>query len=163
MCIDNAKQSRYFLSFIPFPHMKKVMMLSTCLFSAIVLVWCGTQTPQDTTDQNPTPNLEQNTANNQEQNDAAPEGDANLDELATCITDAWLTMYGTEWCSHCKDQKALFGASFANINFVDCDASKPACVAAGVQWFPTWQDGEGNNYPGKQPVATLAEIAGCTM
>jgi hypothetical protein len=49
-------------------------------------------------------------------------------------------MYGTTWCSHCNAQKELFGSSFENIEFVDCDASKPACVAAGVQGFPTWID-----------------------
>ena len=43
------------------------------------------------------------------------------DGFAQCLTDAGATMYGTEWCHICKDQKELFGASFKNINFVDCD------------------------------------------
>ena len=42
-------------------------------------------------------------------------------------------MYGTNWCTHCSDQKALFGKkSFAEINFVDCDQEKNKCGMAGV-------------------------------
>jgi hypothetical protein len=31
-----------------------------------------------------------------------------FDEFAQCITDSGAVFYGTEWCSHCKNQKALF-------------------------------------------------------
>lgn len=85
----------------------------------------------------------------------------NIAELATCMTEKWLKMYGTERCSHCKDQKALFGDNFASVDYIDCDASKPACVAAGVQWFPTWVDTDGNLYPGTQSLEKLAAISQC--
>ena len=31
--------------------------------------------------------------------------------LAQCLTEKEVIMYGTEWCSHCKNQKAMFGES----------------------------------------------------
>ena len=34
------------------------------------------------------------------------------DTFAKCLTENNATMYGTEWCSHCKAQKELFGKSF---------------------------------------------------
>jgi len=72
------------------------------------------------------------------------------------------TRYGTEWCSHCKNQKELFGASFKNINFVDCDRQKETCQIAGVSGYPTWKIG-GQNYPGEQSFAKLGELAGCEV
>ena len=87
----------------------------------------------------------------------------NTAKLAACLTEKGVTMYGTEWCGHCKDQKALFGDDFADVNYVDCDAQKPACVAAGVRGFPTWKDSAGNAYPGTQSLARLAEVSGCEL
>jgi hypothetical protein len=83
--------------------------------------------------------------------------------LAQCLTDNGVIMYGTEWCGHCKNQKALFGEAFATVTYVDCDAQRQTCLDAGVRGFPTWIDTAGNQYPGTQQLARLAEIGGCTM
>ena len=50
-----------------------------------------------------------------------------LDNFAQCLTNANLTMYGTEWCSHCQNQKKLFGKSFKYINYIDCDRKSEIC------------------------------------
>src|SRR3989344_5252951 len=63
----------------------------------------------------------------------APGEEGRYDALAKCMTAKGATMYGTNWCPHCQDQKRLFGASFKYINFVDCDISALACEAAGVE------------------------------
>lgn len=34
------------------------------------------------------------------------------DDFAKCLTEKGAKMYGTSWCGHCKNQKALFGDSF---------------------------------------------------
>ena len=73
----------------------------------------------------------------------------NLDAFAQCLADKSVTMYGTEWCSHCKNQKKLFGSSFQYINYVDCDKNQQECSSAGVQGYPTWKI-NGQNYPGEQ-------------
>ena len=82
--------------------------------------------------------------------------------LATCLTDNGATMYGTEWCGHCQNQKAMFGDSFKDVNFVDCDQDRSACQAAGIRGYPTWVIG-GKQYPGTQSLATLAELVGCKI
>ncbi|HIH31478.1 TPA: hypothetical protein HA235_02115 [Candidatus Woesearchaeota archaeon] len=85
---------------------------------------------------------------------------ANYDALAQCLTEKGATMYGTEWCSHCKAQKELFGKSFQYINYVDCDKARNDCIAAGVDGYPTWKI---NNrlYPGTQSLYTLALTSDC--
>jgi|TARA_Y100000310_G_scaffold140092_1_gene139450 hypothetical protein len=84
------------------------------------------------------------------------------DEFAQCINDAGLVMYGTEWCLHCKDQKAMFGNSFRLVNYVDCDLSRSVCLAEGVNGYPTWKH-NGQSYPGTQSLETLASISGCEL
>ena len=84
------------------------------------------------------------------------------DTLAECLTNKDAVMYGTEWCSHCKDQKKAFGDSFRKINFVDCDRNPDACNDAGVEGYPTWKI-NGENYGGAQPLDRLASLAGCQI
>lgn len=87
----------------------------------------------------------------------------NTAAFATCLANAKLHMYGTEWCGHCKDQKAMFGDNFASVTYTDCDKERQACIDAGVQGFPTWIDAAGNKYPGTQSLEKLGEVAGCSM
>ncbi|MBU0460347.1 MAG: hypothetical protein KKH52_03100 [Nanoarchaeota archaeon] len=87
-------------------------------------------------------------------------GSENYDALAQCLTENEVVMYGTEWCSHCQNQKAAFGKSFQYVNYIDCDQNKDACTDAGVTGYPTWSV-KGKNYPGEQPLERLASLAGC--
>ena len=84
------------------------------------------------------------------------------DSFAQCLTDKGATMYGTEWCSHCKSQKKAFGDSFQYINYVDCDKSGARCTTAGVTGYPTWSI-DGENYPGEQTFGKLASLTGCEI
>lgn len=81
------------------------------------------------------------------------------DEFAQYLTGQGVKMYGTEWCSHCKNQKKLFGNSFQYIDFVDCDKNKQECLTAGVQGYPTWKI-NGQNYPGEQSFEKLSQLSG---
>lgn len=91
-----------------------------------------------------------------------PSPPGEYDTFATCLSDSGAVMYGTEWCSHCKAQKEMFGASFDNINFVDCDRQKDACLIAGVSGYPTWVI-NGENYAGQQQLSRLAELTNCEL
>lgn len=82
------------------------------------------------------------------------------EELAQCLTEKGAVMYGTDWCGHCQNQKAVFGESFQYINFVNCEQNKDECQAANVPGYPTWQI-NGKNYPGEKSLAELAGLAGC--
>ncbi len=84
------------------------------------------------------------------------------DDFAKCLTENNATMYGTDWCSYCKKQKDLFGDSFKNINFVDCDKNREECLIAGVQGYPTWKINE-ENYPGLQSLEKLSNLTECSL
>jgi len=85
-----------------------------------------------------------------------------LDAFAQCLTNKSAVMYGTEWCSHCKNQKQAFGDSFQYIDYVDCDKERQKCVDAGVRGFPTWKI-NGELYPGEQELYTLAGLTKCEV
>ncbi len=55
-------------------------------------------------------------------------------------------MYGLYWCPHCIEQKEMFGKAFQYVPYVECAIKgshdlAPACAAAGVKLFPSWQFG----------------------
>ena len=85
-----------------------------------------------------------------------------FDAFAQCLTEKGAVMYGTEWCSHCQNQKALFGSSFKYITFIDCDQSDFTCNQAGVKGYPTWII-DGKSYPGEQSFYKLASLTGCNL
>jgi len=85
-----------------------------------------------------------------------------FDTFAQCLTEKGATMYGTEWCSHCKNQKEMFGNSFKYIDYVDCDYNKQECIDNGVKGYPTWKV-NGELQVGEQQLSTLASLTGCTL
>jgi glutaredoxin len=85
-----------------------------------------------------------------------------VDKFAQYLTSVNATMYGTEWCSHCQNQKKLFGKSFEYINFVDCDWESETCSLKGITGYPTWNI-NGINYPGEQSFARLAQLTNYTF
>jgi len=92
-------------------------------------------------------------------------GAGQYDALAKCLTQKGAVMYGASWCSHCADQKALFGDSFQYVTYVECaegDGQAQACKDAGVTAYPAWKIGGELSY-GAKPLATLALEAGCTV
>jgi hypothetical protein len=60
------------------------------------------------------------------------------DNFAKCLTEKGVVMYGAEWCSHCKEQKAIFGDSFKFIKYVECPDNTKLCLDNGVTGYPTW-------------------------
>ncbi len=93
---------------------------------------------------------------------ACTTGPGRYNGFAQCLTEKGIVMYGTEWCSHCKAQKAMFGKSFEFVNYVDCDKDKSACVINGVRGYPTWKINE-KLYPGEQKLERLAALSGCEL
>jgi|SRR3989344_2807455 len=81
------------------------------------------------------------------------------EDFAKYLTEQGVKMYGTEWCSHCKNQKKLFGNSFQYINYTDCDKDRNECDIAGITGYPTWKI---NNkaYPGEQSIKRLTQLSG---
>lgn len=87
----------------------------------------------------------------------------NYDTFAQCLSTKKITMYGAVWCSHCKEQKALFGESFKFVPYVECSENPQGCMDKGVEGYPTWIDEKGEKYVGKQSLEKLSEITGCIL
>lgn len=91
------------------------------------------------------------------------EASAEAVTLASCLQEEGVVMYGTTWCVHCQNQKAMFGSAFDNVTFIDCDRDRAACAAANITGYPTWIDAEGNSYAGTQSFEQLAAISQCNL
>jgi hypothetical protein len=90
------------------------------------------------------------------------------DAFAKCLTAKQAKMYGAYWCPHCAEQKEEFGASFKYVNYVECAIRgsrdlTPACTAANVQHFPSWQFGDGPLVENVFPLEELSDKTGCSL
>jgi len=81
------------------------------------------------------------------------------DDFAKYLTSEGIAMAGTEWCPHCKDQKALFGDSFQYVDYRDCDKVRDWCVAQGVEGYPTWIFPDGQLYTGIRTIEQLKSLS----
>jgi len=90
------------------------------------------------------------------------------DGFAKCLAANRAKMYGLYWCPHCADQKAMFGKAFRYVPYVECaikDSHElaPACSAAGVKLFPSWQFGDNKPIEGVFPMQELSDKTGCSL
>ncbi|KAK3150388.1 hypothetical protein QOZ80_3AG0232550 [Eleusine coracana subsp. coracana] len=88
--------------------------------------------------------------------------------LAKHLHSIGAKMYGAFWCSHCNEQKQMFGREATEIlDYVECfpngagKGKKMAseCAAAGLEGFPTWFI-NGKVLSGDQELEVLAEASG---
>jgi uncharacterized membrane protein len=87
-------------------------------------------------------------------------------ELAKHLTQKGAKMYGAYTCSHCHEQKQLFGKqAWEQVSYVECNPTakknpQPAvCAKAGVTGYPTWIV-NGKLDPGVKKLARLGELTG---
>ncbi len=91
------------------------------------------------------------------------------DSFAKCLTAKNAKMYGLYWCPHCADQKREFGSAFHYVTYIECasedDAHEltPACKAAGVKLFPSWQFGSESPKEGVLSLEALSQKTGCSL
>ena len=91
------------------------------------------------------------------------------DSFAQCLSSKNAKMYGLYWCPHCADQKEMFGASFQKVDYVECAMKDkpgelaPACKAAGVKLFPSWQFGTEAPKEGVLSLEALSDKTGCAL
>ncbi len=86
-------------------------------------------------------------------------------ELAQCLTDNGVEMYGAFWCGACNEQKKLFGNTFKYVEYIECDArgedpQPERCQIEGISGYPTWKI-NGQTMNGVRNLEQLASIAGC--
>lgn len=91
--------------------------------------------------------------------------DPYLLELAQHLEQRGIRFYGAEWCPHCQEQKALFGAAAAAVPYVECSPHGPkapratACELAEINRYPTWII-DGRKIERILPVEQLAGLTG---
>lgn len=89
-----------------------------------------------------------------------------IEGLAKALNEKGMVMYGAYWCSHCQNQKKMFGEAVKYIDYVECDPAGPnanpdECKANNIEGYPTWVY-EGKPYSGEQSLEKLAQTIGYT-
>lgn len=90
------------------------------------------------------------------------------DSFAQCLSDKGARMYGTALCTHCKEQKDMFGKSWDFVDYVECSTPDgygqlEICKAANITAYPTWVFDGGIRKSGAIPMAELSEKTGCQI
>jgi hypothetical protein len=90
------------------------------------------------------------------------------DQLALCINESGAKFYNAFWCSHCQEQKKMFGSSAKYLPSIECsspDGQKQldVCSEAGIDAYPTWVFADGSRQAGGLSLETLAEKTNCSI
>ncbi len=77
-------------------------------------------------------------------------------------------MYGAYWCSHCENQKEMFGSSWKHVEYVECSLpgnriQTEFCAKAGITSYPTWEFTNGARIAEEVSLSGLSEKSGCTL
>lgn len=83
-----------------------------------------------------------------------------MEEFAICLSQNELTMYGTDTCPYCQQQKAMFGDAFKYVDYRNCEINPEVCEEMSIEGYPTWIKGE-QRLSGVQEISTLGDVAGC--
>jgi hypothetical protein len=91
----------------------------------------------------------------------------NYDNFAKCLTSRDAKFFGAFWCSHCAEQKSLFGKSIKYVNYIECDsrgenAQPELCQKEEIVGYPTWKI-NGTLLPGLQPLERLSQYSECKL
>lgn len=97
-----------------------------------------------------------------------PEKPGQLDGFAQCVKDSGAEFYGTFWCSHCQNQKKLFGSSKQYLPYIECsspdgESQNQICKDKGIEGYPTWVFGDGSRLSGELSLETLASKTQCVL
>ena len=84
------------------------------------------------------------------------------DDFANCLSEKNAEIYGSDRCINCQEQKSLFGKSFKNLNYINCDFSRETCVNELIYGLPTWKINE-KMLVGTQSLEILAFETGCEL
>lgn len=95
-------------------------------------------------------------------------GPGQYDGFAQCLKDKGVIFYGAFWCSHCQNQKALFGSSAKLLSYVECSTpdgrgQEQICKDQEIEGYPTWEYADGSRESGELALEHLAEKSGCAL
>lgn len=90
------------------------------------------------------------------------------DNFAKCLTEKGAKFYGAYWCPHCTNQKAMFGDSIEDVNYIECSLPNRAgqtdiCIQEKIQSYPTWEFSDGTRVTGVRSLEQLSSATGCVL
>lgn len=90
------------------------------------------------------------------------------DAFAQCLGEKGATFYGAFWCSHCAQQKQLFGKSAKLLPYVECSTpdgkgQTAICSSKEIEGYPTWEFADGTRLSAVMSPQQLAEKTGCEL
>ena len=91
-----------------------------------------------------------------------------LDGFANCLTEKGAKFYGAFWCSHCQNQKSLFGKSQKYLPYIECSTSDSRgqlqiCKDQNIKGYPTWKFSDGSVQEGEMTLQQLSEKTSCPL
>ncbi|MDP3989907.1 MAG: hypothetical protein Q8Q01_01745 [archaeon] len=98
-------------------------------------------------------------------------GSGEHDLFASELAESGVKMYGAYWCSHCAEQKKIFGSSwgeFKDKGYIECSLPNAAgqtdeCNVAGIKSYPTWEFADGSRISGVMPLEQLSVVTGISL
>lgn len=99
---------------------------------------------------------------------ASPAKGGEYDQFAQCLKDSGAKFYGTFWCPHCKNQKAMFGRSANLLPYIECSTPDgqgqlQVCKDAQIKGYPTWEFANGERLTGEVALEDLASKTSCPL
>lgn len=93
---------------------------------------------------------------------------ASLVSLAQCLTEKGAKFYGAFWCSHCQNQKEMFGDASQYLPYIECSAEDgksqlQICKDNNIASYPTWIFTDNTRETGEVSLEKLAEKTGCQL
>jgi glutaredoxin len=90
-----------------------------------------------------------------------------MEKFAKCLFESNVRMYGASWCSHCSNQKKLFGEDVLEENniYIECGDNgdeERICAEKGIEGYPTWEI-KGKLHQGEQKLESISELSGCKI
>lgn len=79
-------------------------------------------------------------------------------ELAKCLSEKNIVLYGAKKCPDCKKQKDIFGNGFKYINYKECNGTIGKCQE--LRGVPAWEV-NGRIIYGVKSLEELGFLAGC--
>jgi hypothetical protein len=87
--------------------------------------------------------------------------------FAQALSASGTKMYGAFWCSHCNNQKNLFGDAKSELPYIECSnpdrTQTQAAIDAGISSYPTWVFSDGSRHIGELSFEALSEKSGVAL
>ncbi len=83
------------------------------------------------------------------------------DSFGSCLKEKGVSMYGSDRCEFCLNQKHILGDDFLDINYINCDVYSDLCETRGIRSYPVWSLNDKKFLKGVQSIPALAELSGC--